>query len=73
MSLPKCSYKILKTDPNNCQLFNFIMLIIYFLEYIDKKQLFFFKKRLKILFSNYEKILKIIGPSTKWNSIFNGK
>lgn len=65
MSLPKCSYKILKTDPNNCQLFNFIMLIIYFLEYIDKKQLFSFKKRLKILFSNYVKILKIIGPSTK--------
>ena len=73
MLLPKISHKILKINSNSCELFKFIMLIVYFLDHIDKKQLIFFKKRLKVLFSNYKKVLNIIDSSTNWNLIFDNK
>lgn len=70
MSLPKSSHKIFKINSDSCELFEFVMLIVYFLEHIDKKQLKFFKKRLQTLFSNYKKVLNVIDSSTKWNLIF---
>lgn len=73
ISLPKSSHKIIKINSNSCELFQFIMLIVYLLEHIDNKQLSFFKKRLQVLFSNYEKVLNIIDSSTNWNLIFDNK